>query len=398
MAAEAREAQALKDAEAKWQAQSDAAVAAARNEAAQAGLAVADTSKLMAERDEEIAHLRSEIERQAQTAEADMAAARATANIAAGEKLKAAQVIWEQETAGALAKAGARFDAAEAALEVERRAATSRVNDDEYVHSLEREIKTLRATLVDREAAIVQTQATQEHIRLGTVRESPGARWQPLTNTRPVGDDPELREKEKSNRQLLRDVGVVMMAAVAAVLLFPKLEAMLPDTMRWQIETVGGLIAPAVTAATPARLPPVASTQPKVEHPILYASRSINVRAEPSTSATIVVNLKRGAAVAILEKRGNWDRVEVSVPQGQTQQGQTQQGWAFNTYLADTDPTTATSAPQPVAAAPVTQATAPVPQSAAPVPAPVAVAPVTPAPEPAPAPLSAAPEAAAATQ
>jgi hypothetical protein len=351
VAAGTREAQSLKDAEAKWQAQSDVALATARCEAAQIALAAADTTALIAERDAEIGHLRKEIERQAKTAEADMAAATAAANIAAGEKLKAAQVIWEQETAGALTKASARFDASEAALEAERRAAAGRSNEDEYVHSLEREIKTLRATLVDREAAIVQTQATQEHMRLGTMREAPGSRWQPLTNTRPVGDERPLSEKDKSNLRLLRDAGVVVMAAAAAVLLFPKLEAMLPNNVRWQIETMGGMFTPAETArAVPA---PVAATatQPKAEHPLKYAARSINMRVQPSTGAAIVVNLKKGAAVAVLETRGNWDRVEIPAAQSPAQQG-----WIFNTYLADTDP----SAAQPVATAPAAAAPTPV--------------------------------------
>ena len=395
VAAAGREAQLLKDAEAKWQAQSDAALALAnaRCDAAEAALAAADPAAPLAERDAEIEHLRMEIARQAQTAEADMAAAKAAADIAAGEKLKAAQVIWEQETAGALAKAGARFDAAESALEAERRAAAGRANEDEYVHSLEREIKTLRATLVDREAAIVQTQATQEHMRLGTMREGPGTRWQPLTSNRAADDEPRRSERRAVNGQLLRDVGVVVMAAAAAVLLLPKLETMLPNNVRWQIETVGGMFPPADTKVAPMAPIAAAASQPRAEHPTLYASRSVNVRQQPSTGSAIAANLKRGDAVAVLETRGSWDRVEVSVPKGQAQQGQAQQGWVFNTFLTDTDPAVAAPA-QPVAATQAEPAPASTPISTpAPVPAaapeisaappPVATAP---APDPVPAP------------
>ena len=356
VAAEAREAQLLKDAEAKWRAESDAALAlvTARSVAAETALAAADVSALVAERDAEIAHLRQEIGQQAQMAEADMAAAKAAADIAAGEKLKAAQAIWDQETSGALAKANARSEAAETALEVERRAAEGRLREDEYVHSLEREIKTLRATLVDREATLVQNQATQEHIRLGTVREGPGARWQPLQNDRMigdrmVGDSAETRRplKDNPNARLARDAGVVVMVALAAVLLLPKLEAMLPNNVRWQIETMGGMLLPSDNA--PVAAAPVAAaaaTQPKAVHPLKYATRSINVRIQPSTSAAIAVNLKRGSAVAVLETRGSWDRVEIS-----TSQGPAVQGWIFNTYLADTDPAAAQpAAVQPTAA------------------------------------------------
>ncbi|MES2256761.1 MAG: SH3 domain-containing protein [Pseudomonadota bacterium] len=386
---EAREVQLLKDARATWQAQADAtlALAMARCETAEAALAAADAQAdaradvdaQIAERDAEIGHLRMEIERQAKTAEANMAAATAAANVAAGEKLKAAQVIWEQETAGALTKANARFDAAEAALVVERRAAADRLNDDEYVHSLEREIKTLRATLVDREAAMVQTQATQEHMRLGTLREGPATRWQPLTNTRPVGDEPRQSLMDRSNSRLLRDVGVVVMAAAAAVLLLPKLEAMLPNTVRWQIETVGGLFVPAEIAPAHAVQAPAAATQPKADHPVKYAARSINVRVQPSTTAAVATNLKRGAAVSILETRGSWDRVEIAASQGPAIQG-----WIFNSYLADADPTAAAPA------APPAQVSAPMPASvSAPAPDVSVSAPATPiaaAAEPAPPP------------
>src|SRR6185503_4060843 len=99
-------------------------------------------------------------------------------------------------------------------------------------------------------------------------------------------------------------------------------------------------------------------------------TRSINVRTQPSTSATIAINLKRGSAVAILETRGSWDRVEVSASQGPAVQG-----WIFNTYLTDTDP----AAAQPAAAEPATaqpiaaQSVTAQPVAASGQPAPVAV-------------------------
>jgi hypothetical protein len=325
----------LKAAETEWRVRSDTAIAemTARCEAAETASAAADTTKLVAEREAEIQHLRSEIER--------LAAVKAAAEAEAEERLKTAQVRWEKTAAAALADTAQRCEAAEAALEAGRRAAAKRVEDDGYVLTLERELKTLRATLVDREAVIAGAQAMREHERLGTVREAPGRSWQPLSNRHTIGE-PEPSEREKSNRRLLRDAGVVVMAAAAAVLLFPKLEAMLPDTVRWQIETVGGLFAPPDVSTAPVTAPAaIASTQAKVEHPQMFASRSINVRAEPSVTAAIAVNLKRGAPVAILEKRGSWDRVEIAAPAGT----QPAQGWVFNSYLVETDPGAAAAAP-----------------------------------------------------
>jgi hypothetical protein len=408
VAAETREAQMLKAAETEWRVRSDAAIAVmtARCEAAETALVAADASELVAERDTEIQHLRTEIERQGQTAQADIVAAKAAAEAEAEERMKTAQARWDKTAAAALAETIGRYEAAEAALETARKLNAKRVDDDEYVHTLEREIRTLRATLVDREATIVGTQAMQEHERLGTVREAPGRSWQPLSNRHTIGES-EASEQEKSNRRLMRDAGVVVMAAAAAVLLFPKLEAMLPDTVRWQVETVGGLFAPSDVSTVTAPPPAVASTQPKAEHPVMYASRSINVRAEPSVSATIVVNLKRGASVAILEKRGSWDRVEISSPPGTAKQTE---GWVFNTYLADTDPSVATAASAPAAAtpsatpmaapsAPVAATETPAQTSAAePVAAQPAAASIAAAPsETAPAPAAPTPEAAAPT-
>ena len=129
---------------------------------------------------------------------------------------------------------------------------------------------------------------------------------------------------------------------------------MLPDNVRWQIETVGGMFPPSDTpaATTAPAVAAAAAPQPKAEHPLKYAMRSINVRTQPSTGAAVAVNLKRGAAVAVLETRGNWDRVEATPSQGAPVQG-----WIFNTYLSD--------AAQPVAAAPTQPVAASAPRSVA---------------------------------
>jgi len=229
-----------------------------------------------------------------------------------------------------------RTEAAEATLARAKRLDAAKADDDAYVHSLEREVKSLRATLADREVSIVQSQAMQEQARLGTVRDTPGSRWQPLMGA--VGADTEEKsEQEKSKRQLFRDVAVVVAVAAAAVLLFPRLEGMLPDTLRWQIETLGGTLIPTsepVQAAAPA---PAAAVQPKVEHPTMYVARAVNVRAEPSIGAPIAASLKRGAPVSVLEKRGNWDRVEI-VPAPGAAPAAAQQGWVYSSYLTDSDP------------------------------------------------------------
>src|SRR6185312_16748641 len=112
---------------------------------------------------------------------------------------------WLKEKTTLQAEMIERTEAAEATLARARRLDSTKADDDAYVHSLEREIKSLRATLADREISIVQTQAMQEHTRLGTVRDTPGSRWQPLMG--PVGADAEeLTQQQKARQTLFRDV------------------------------------------------------------------------------------------------------------------------------------------------------------------------------------------------
>ncbi|HYJ36848.1 MAG TPA: SH3 domain-containing protein, partial [Rhizomicrobium sp.] len=55
-------------------------------------------------------------------------------------------------------------------------------------------------------------------------------------------------------------------------------------------------------------------------------SRSLKVRATPSTKADVVVSLEKGATLVLLEQNGNWTHVEVPATG--------QQGWVFTANLA----------------------------------------------------------------
>jgi hypothetical protein len=222
-------------------AQGELAVANAALEARLSELAAVKTeaAKSASDREAEMTQLRAEFEQKGKAAEAAMVALKTAAEKEVAEKLKAAESRWQKERSMMMSEMTERTEAAEATLARAKRLDAAKADDDAYVHSLEREIKSLRATLADREISIVQSQAMQEHSRLGTMRDTPGSRWQPLMSA--VGGDPEERaEGVKSRRQLFRDVAVVVVVAAAAVILFPKLEGMLPDTLRWQIETLGG--------------------------------------------------------------------------------------------------------------------------------------------------------------
>ena len=268
----------------KAQGELQAAYAALEARTAEAAAAKALAAKHVSEREAEMTQLRAELEQKGRALETEIVALKTAAEKEAAEKLKSAERRWEKEKQDMLGEMAQRAEAAEATMARARRLDAAKADDDAYVHSLEREIKTLRASLADREISIVQNQALQEHTRLGTVRDNPGARWQPLMG--PVGADAdEAAQKEKSKRQLFRDVAVVVAVAAAAVLLLPRIEGMLPDTLRYQVETLGGFLAPGETEAPgPAPLP-TAAVQPKADHPTMYVARAVNMRAEPSIPA-----------------------------------------------------------------------------------------------------------------
>ena len=269
----------------------------------------------------------AEIERllaQLELARAEMdnkvSAARASAAREAEGRLKAAKAQWEQKAAMALAEVETRFKRAEAAL---ASASADTTNPDAYVRGLHSEIKRLQAVLVHREVSAARTVARLEQSRVGAVPDTPASRWRPLSN-RP---DAELDlPAGNSGAHLVRDVVIIFVVVITAVVLFPQFEAMLPDSMRLKIAALGGPAEQSGKAQAPVTGMP--TIQKKAEYPIALVMRGVNVRSRPSTSGTSVTYLKRGARVTVLEKQGKWDRVTVSGI-GQN----LQQGWVFGSYL-----------------------------------------------------------------
>ena len=112
-----------------------------------------------------------------------------------------------------------------------------------------------------------------------------------------------------------------------AVLLFPQIEAQLPNNWRWQIETLGGLRDISEAEAprpAPVPVPPMPKASPAPKPAAASLARAANLRQEPSVNAAIIASLTRGQQLSVLEKRGNWDHVEIS---------DTQQGWVYGSYV-----------------------------------------------------------------
>jgi hypothetical protein len=60
--------------------------------------------------------------------------------------------------------------------------------------------------------------------------------------------------------------------------------------------------------------------------------RDVNVRANPSASATVLSKLPRGLKVAIIEQRGSWTMVQVENSRGNTGP---RRGWVYRSFLKD---------------------------------------------------------------
>ena len=320
----------LKTAQSQWEEETAKALGEVlmRCEAAEQALAAARAAAPNANRDADLIQLQGELERARRQAQ-ELAQAHADAERRGADTLRSAQAQWQQQTTQTLMEITARAQAAEAALAAARINDSSKTESDAYIRSLNREVKTLQAALVDREAALAHAQASLEQLRFGAEARGPAAQWRPLQGGSYPRDEREVGGE--ANSHLMRDVAILFLIVLVSVLAFPRIEAMLPDNIRWQIETGGGLFVPAGgNGASAPVAAPAEHVTPKTEH-LATVTRGMNLRDQPSVNGALVASLKRGARVAILETRGNWDRISIAGAAGEKDL----QGWVYNTYIQD---------------------------------------------------------------
>jgi Bacterial SH3 domain len=309
------EAERLNVAEAKWQAASSASLA-------DQGEIDTLTSQVAA-RDLELAQLRTHCERQAAVTETALKDAQTTWQRAEAERLKAAEAKWQANLSTSLADYAARCQALE--LELSQACSTSEIGrggDDAYIARINREIKTLKATVADREAALALTQASLDKLRLGR---SPDILSERAARFKASSQDETSEESDQKSSHLVRDAIILMVVVVIAILAFPTLESLLPDDLRFQIESLVGSHEGVQAAPAPAKIKAPPPSAPRVTATII---RSANMRIAPLPSAAIVSRLKAGLTVAVLEKKGHWQRIDVPASHDKPQQG-----WVYDANM-----------------------------------------------------------------
>jgi hypothetical protein len=158
------------------------------------------------------------------------------------------------------------------------------------------------------------------------------AHWEPLPGAlrRPHA------ERAKSDNHLVRDFILAFLLVMGGCLAFffgqPLVSGVLrsPDFIN--------LFAGYTDEQDSTPLPLPAATPEPFRAVVMHR---VNLRALPSTDAPVITMLKRGVAVTILERDGDWDHVQIVIS-GRT----SRQGWAYARYITETAKNSATQ-PRP---------------------------------------------------
>ncbi len=222
--------------------------------------------------------------------------------------------------------ATARCEAAESALADAKNKETFNRKDDVYVRGLQKELSTLRASLVNREVELGHARAALDRARTRTVQNDVPAS-QPR-RMRTIDDPIEEEPVVNSKRGLVRDFVVAVCVLAPVIFFYPRLEVYLPDEVKTNIAVVtGGLLGSSVEPArqTQAAAPPL---QAVVKPKMAIVNHAANVRATAGAKGAIIVTLPRGASVTVLEQHGNWTLIETIVKDAKPQRG-----FVFSSYL-----------------------------------------------------------------
>ncbi len=190
--------------------------------------------------------------------------------------------------------------------------------DSDDIKQLRRDFGHLQALLATREQEIAQLTLDSEHARERWTAEARLTMQKAEHEWKAEAEAAEREERKAlSTRRTVRDVALVGAFSALAVMFY-----LYGSPMDWIAPTAPPA---AVAATTPA---PAAAAAPAHMVTIL---KSANVRSGPSKTADIVATLPKAAALASLERHGNWVRVKL-------RGAKASDGWVYASYLADAPP------------------------------------------------------------
>jgi len=311
----------LTEAEVKWQEQSARALAEVR---AHAEAARTQAEGELHRRQEQLAALRATLadretalakaaldteqvrERGRQELEAALAKAK---DWEAGEvaRFATAEAEWRKQSVNALNEATARYQAAEGML-MQARMQADRARSDAVGGSIKSGERTRFGTRpADRETETAPIRLPSKDERgLGTEGTNLGIR------SRQIMFEQEPRTPRK---RTLRDVAVAASLAILAILAYPSVEPLFPESWRSNIAAIERGRGPS---------PGVAAQE------FAAVVSDVNLRAGASTTAKVIGTLSRGLKVATIERRGDWTLVQI---EGDSRDSQPRRGWVNGSFL-----------------------------------------------------------------
>jgi len=239
-------------------------------------------------------------------------------------RFAASEAQWRKQSARALAEATARYEAAETALAQMRikNKGPRDTRDNVEANRLRNELAAVQTALLARETELAYARSA-----MGQSRERPTPETKIVLRTTRgwgAGERMEPKPPARAGRRPTRDIVLAACVVVAAILLYPWIEPLVPESWRSNIAAITAGNEPIAPAESLSHAPPQ-------EHMALVV-RGANLRAGPSATAPVISTLQRGLQVATLEQRGNWMLVQIGGENGKTQP---RRGWVFSTFLKD---------------------------------------------------------------
>jgi hypothetical protein len=234
-----------------------------------------------------------------------------------------------RELAAALAEMTFRCENVERARAASERPAPVRDSEDGYIKSLRSEIATLYKSLANQAAELGRARAELEQVRPLHIQRAPGNRR--IGALRDFQNEEEQTPGREKSKGLIRDCILVVVIVIPLVLFYPWIAVYLPQGARDGIATAtGGLMSVEIVQPAVSKKP---SPPPRPVRPTALATRVLNVHASPALKGAVILSMRKNASVVVLEKQGNWSKIESPADGG----GTPQQGWVWSAYLQSKD-------------------------------------------------------------